>query len=84
MLRSIRPSRTSEIQPVSSETTTASASFSSVRPMAARCLVPRSLLRRGFTVSGRKQAAAEMRFSWMITAPSWSGDPAWKIVTSRS
>ena len=73
-LRSMRPSRTSEIHPVSSETTTASASFSSVRPIAARCRVPRSLLSRGFTVSGRKQAAAAMRFSWMITAPSCSGD----------
>ena len=72
--RSTRPSSTSEIMPVSSDTTTATESFSSVSPMAARCRDAELRLRRGLTVSGRKQAAAAMRFSWMITAPSWSGD----------
>ena len=64
------PSSTSEIIPVSSDTTTATESFSSVRPIAARCRDPSSRLRRGLTVSGRKHAAAAIRSSWMITAPS--------------
>ena len=70
--------------PVSSDTTIATASFSSVRPIAARCREPSSLLSFGFTVSGRKQAAAAMRSSCTITAPSCSGDAGWKMLTSRS
>ena len=78
------PSSAIEISPLSSDTTTATASFSSVRPMAARWRVPSSRLRRGCTVSGRKQEAAAMRPSWMITAPSCSGAVGWKMLTSRS
>ena len=73
--RSICPASASEMLPVSSDTTIATASFSSVRPMAARCRVPRSLLTNGLTVSGRKQAAAATRSSWTMTAPSCSGEP---------
>ncbi len=43
----MRPSSTIEIHPVSSETTTATASFSSVRPIAARCRVPEVLAEPG-------------------------------------
>src|SRR5262249_33091048 len=53
--RSISPSTTREMRPVSSDTTIAMESFSSVSPMAARCREPSSLLNRGLTVSGRKQ-----------------------------
>ena len=73
-----------QICPVSSDTTIAAASLSSVSPIAARCRVPSSRLTRGLTVSGRKQAAAATRSSWRMTAPSCSGEPGWKIVTSRS
>ena len=31
---------------------------------------PELLTQRGLTVRGRKQAAAAIRFSWMMTAPS--------------
>jgi len=82
--RSMCPSTAMEISPRSSDTTMATASVSSVRPIAARWRVPRSRSSFGFTVSGRKHAAAATRPSWMIAAPSWSGDPVWKIVTSRS
>ena len=51
--------------------TRATASVSSVMPRAARCRVPNSLESSGLGVSGRKQAAAAMRSSWTITAPSW-------------
>ena len=71
--RSICPSTTSEMLPVCSDTTIAMESFSSVSPMAARCLDPSSLLSFGLTVSGRKQAAAATRSSWMMTAPSCRG-----------
>ena len=73
--RSIGPSSASEICPVSSDTTTATASLSSVRPIAARCRVPSSRPTRGLTVSGRKHAAAATRSSWRMTAPSCSGEP---------
>src|SRR6185436_19494499 len=82
--RSIWPSTTTEMMPVSSDTTMAMASFSSVRPIAARCRDPSSLLRRGLIVSGRKQAAAATRSFCTMTAPSWSGDFGWKIASSRS
>src|SRR6185503_4287850 len=82
--RSRSPDIASEMVPVSSETTIAIASFSSVSPSAARWRVPRSRLTRGFTDSGRKHAAAAMRSPWMITAPSCSGDAGWKMLESRS
>jgi len=44
--------------PVSSETTIATASVSSVTPIAALCLVPRDLLMSALRVSGRKHPAA--------------------------
>ena len=82
--RSICPSTTMETLPVSSDTTIATESFSSVRPIAARCRDPSSLLNFGFTVSGRKQAAAAMRSSCTMTAPSCSGDWGRKMLCSRS
>src|SRR6185312_2003735 len=82
--RSIWPSTTTEMMPVSSDTTIATASFSSVSPIAARWREPSSLLRRGLIVSGRKHAAAATRSFWTITAPSCSGDLSWKIESSRS
>ena len=62
------------MRPVSSDTITATASFSSVSPIAARCRVPRFRASCGLTVSGRKQAAAATRSFCTITAPSCSGD----------
>ena len=56
--------------PSSSETTMASASVSSVRPMAARWRVPSVFETVGLVVSGRKQPAAVMRPCWMMSAPS--------------
>jgi hypothetical protein len=82
--RIISPSKASEMMPVSSETTTATASVSSVIPSAARCRVPKSLDSSGLLVSGRKQAAAAMRSSWTITAPSWSGVSGVKTLMRRS
>src|SRR5262249_31333448 len=82
--RSIWPSKTSEPFPASSETTTATASFSSVRPMAARWREPSSLLILGLIVSGRKQAAAATRSFCTIAAPSCNGDVRWKMLSSRS
>ena len=40
--------------------------------LAARCRDPSSLLNFGFTVSGRKHAAAAARSPCTITAPSWT------------
>ena len=55
------PSTTTEMRPVSSDTTMAMASFSSVSRLRH---VPRSELPElGFTVGGRKQAAAAIRSS---------------------
>src|SRR5262249_37794471 len=82
--RSIWPSTTIEIRPVSSETTIATASFSSVRPIAARCRDPSSLLNFGLTVSGRKHAAAATRSSCTITAPSCSGEVGRKMLCNKS
>ena len=80
----MRPPDTSEMMPVSSETTTARASVSSVTPMAARWRLPSSRESCGFTVRGRKQAAAATRLPWMTTAPSCSGVPGLKMLISRS
>ena len=65
--------------PVSSDTTRATASFSSVTPSAARCREPSSRARRGLTLSGRKQAAAAMRSPCTMAAPSCSGEVGWKM-----
>jgi hypothetical protein len=80
----MRPPDTTEMIPVSSDTTTASASVSSVTPMAARWRLPSWRDSSGFTVSGRKQAAAATRLPCRMTAPSWSGVPGLKTLTSRS
>ena len=42
------------------------------------------MLSSGFTVSGRKQAAAATRLPCRTTAPSCSGVAGWKMLTSRS
>src|ERR1035437_1421739 len=73
------PNAATEIRPVSSETTSERQSVSSVIPMAARCRVPNWRASAGLVVSGRKHAAAEMRSLWIITAPSCSGSPGWKM-----
>jgi hypothetical protein len=70
--------------PVSSETTTTTASVSSVIPMAARWRLPSVRESAGFTVRGRKQAAAAMRLPCTTTAPSWSGVLGLKMLMSRS
>src|SRR5207249_10370949 len=82
--RSICPSTTIEMLPVSSDTTIATESFSSVRPIAARWRDPRSLPNFGFTVSGRKHAAAATLSSCTMTAPSCSGDCGRKMLCRRS
>src|ERR1019366_8403702 len=73
------PNAATEIRPVSSETTSERQSVSSVMPMAARCRVPNCRASAGLVVNGRKHAAAEIRSFWMITAPSCSGRPGWKM-----
>src|SRR6185369_1877524 len=70
----IFPPETNEIEPVSSDTTITSASTSSVRPMAALCLVPSSLATSGLCVRGRKQPACVSLPCWIITAPSCMGE----------
>ena len=64
--------------PRSSETRIASASVSSVMPMAARCRVPKRFGRSSLSESGRKLAAAATRSPEMMTAPSCSGVPGAK------
>ena len=63
-----------EMLPVSSDTTMATRRFlrSARWRRGAATRAPCSSF--GFTVSGRKQAAAATRSSWTITAPSCSGD----------
>src|SRR5262249_14718018 len=78
------PPRASEIVPRSSDTRIASASVSSEMPIAARWRVPKRLGRPSLSDSGRKLAAAAMRSPETITAPSWSGVPGAKSVTSSS
>ena len=72
------------MMPVSSDTTIATASVSSESPIAARWRLPSVRLSSGWTVSGRKQAAAATRLPWITTAPSCSGVAGWKMLTSRS
>ena len=72
--RTIRARSTTLIWPLSSDTTTATASVSSVMPSAARCRVP-NRSDRLISVSGRSAAAARIRPSRMMTAPSWSDGP---------
>ncbi len=55
------PFSTKEINPVSSDTMTVTASVPSVMPMAARWRVPSSREMLGFFVSGKNTEAAAMR-----------------------
>ena len=64
------PSMATEMEPVSSETMTTTASECSLMPMPARCLMPRSLLRLAFCESGSMQPAAASLSSLIIAAPS--------------
>ena len=75
-LCSIVPPDTTEISPVSSDTTTTIASDSSVRPMAARWRVPRDFEMFDASVNGRKQPAAISLPFRMMAAPSWIGEYA--------
>ena len=60
--------------PVSSDTTTTIASEFSLIPIAARCLEPSCLfISSSFCGLGKKQPAASIIPSLIITAPSWSG-----------
>src|SRR5205814_3878797 len=81
---SIPPSTASERRPVSSETTTATASVSSVTPSAARWRVPSWRASWRLRESGRKQPAATTRSSRMKAAPSCSGEYGRKRLVSRS
>ena len=62
-----------ETAPVSSETTTTTASEFSLIPSAALCLVPRFILRRLFLVSGKIHPPAYKTPSLITSAPSCSG-----------
>src|ERR1700730_13260679 len=82
--RSMLPATAMLIVPVSSEMMTATASVSSVIPIAARWRVPSWVERTGFMESGRKQAAAAIRSRCTITAPSCKGALGRNTVASRS
>ena len=58
---SIVPLEATEIEPVSSETSTTMASLSSVIPMAARCRVPSDFDKSGFSDNGKRHPAAAIR-----------------------
>src|SRR5262249_57264409 len=68
--REILPSATKEMIPVSSLTTTATASVSSVIPIAALWRVPSSFDSFGLSVRGRKQLAAAALKLLTMAAPS--------------
>ncbi len=70
--------------PVSSETTSDTASLCSVIPMAERCLAPSSLARKEFSARGRKQAAANTLLPCTMTAPSCRGVLGSKMLTISS
>src|SRR5581483_8451648 len=70
--RAMLPPKQSEMVPRSSETTTTTASVSSVTPMAARWRVPSALSSPALGESGSTAPAVAMRRLLMITAPSWS------------
>ena len=68
------PFSATEMLPVSSDTTTTIASEFSLIPIAARCLEPSCLfISSSFCGLGKKQPAASIIPSLIITAPSWSG-----------
>src|ERR1700683_4641572 len=64
------PSCAMEMEPSSSETTSTTASVSSVMPIAARCRVPSERLTLGFAESGSTHAADKIWSPLIITAPS--------------
>ena len=68
------PPLTNEMFPVSSDTTTTSASLSSVIPIAALCLIPKFAGMSVFCVIGSVQRAAAIRPFAITIAPSWSGE----------
>ena len=68
------PPLTNEILPVSSDTTIASASVSSVIPMAALCLIPKFAGMSVFSVIGRVHRAATILSPEMTMAPSCRGE----------
>ena len=81
----ILPSSTTEIEPVSSETTRTIASETWESPIAARCRVPsRSVPRIRSSGIGSRQPAATITLPRTITAPSWSGELGKKIVCRNS
>ena len=73
-----------EIEPVSSETITTTASEFSLIPMPARWRMPRSRLRFTFFDSGSMHPAPKIRPLRMITAPSCIGAFTKKIFFSSS
>ena len=68
-----RPPSATEIRDVSSLTTMTTASVSSLKPIAARCLVPSDLSETENWVRGRIAPAAVIVSAEMMTAPSWKG-----------
>ena len=73
------PSTARDTAPVSSDTTITTASVSSEIPKAARCRVPSVRASCRSRESGRKQPAALIRSLCTMAAPSWRGEPGWKI-----
>ena len=73
-----------DILPVSSDTTIAIASVSSVIPIAARCLVPSLLLTFRLLLVGNTAPAQDILSPWIITPPSWRGLFGKKIDTKSS
>src|SRR5262249_31763932 len=77
--RSIWPSTAIDTAPVSSDTTTTTASVSSDSPRAARWRVPSVRASWRSRGRGRKHPAALIRAPWTMAAPACSGEPGWKI-----
>src|SRR5205823_2933622 len=73
-LRVMAPFSTTEILPVSSDTTTISASEANESPIAARWRVPRRSRTVPSSGSGSRHPAARIWLPRMMTAPSWSGE----------
>ena len=78
------PPMATEIEPVSSETITTTASEFSLMPMPARWRMPRSRLRLTFFDSGSMHPAPRIRPRRMMTAPSCMGALTKKMFFSSS
>ena len=78
------PLRAMEIVPVSSDTTIIMASEFSLKPKAARCLVPSTFESSFCSVSGNTPAASSMRLLEISTAPSCRSVLSKKIVSKSS